>query len=189
MKKFLNFETLITPALIKILYPTLTVLFLIRYFWRMIAGLISFSIFGMTSSFTALVSFLTVPFILRVIFELALILFRLYEHTFKLAYPDQELTGIVNTMNELKKEAGNAQKNMQQQAQNYAYGQQNQYYDPNQAYNQGYAQAQPGFDQNQYNQNFNQPQQPANYQGQPQNFGGQPNQPTDNPANPTTPQQ
>ena len=104
MKKFLNFETLITPAIIKILYPVLVIVFAILYFWQMVAGLIAFAFGGLTTAFVALVSFLAVPFILRIVFELVLVLFRIYEYTFKLANPDKELSGVLTSTDELKKE-------------------------------------------------------------------------------------
>ena len=124
MKKFLNFETLITPAIIKILYPVLVILFAIRYFWQMIAGLLVFAFGGLSTSFTALASFIAMPFVLRIAFELVLILFRIYEYTFKLANPDKELTGVLNSTDELKKEvnAGRPQQPNFQQQPGYGYG-------------------------------------------------------------------
>ncbi len=190
MKKFLNFETLITPAIIKILYPVLVILFAIRYFWQMVAGVLAFAFGGLGTAFTALVSFVAMPFVLRIVFEVVLVLFRIYEHTFKLANPDKELTGVLNSTDELKKEmnAGRPQPqqpNYQQQP-GYGYGQNP--YPPQQP---GYPQPgpnQPGYpNQGQPNPYPNQgfaPQQQAP-QAQPQQ--PQPAAPN-TPANPNNPQ-
>ena len=189
MKKFLNFETLITPAIIKILYPVLVILFAIRYFWQMVAGVLVFAFGGLGTAFTALVSFVAMPFVLRIVFEVVLVLFRIYEHTFKLANPDKELTGVLNSTDELKKEmnAGRPQPqqpNYQQQP-GYGYGQNP--YPPQQPMpNQPGGYPNPG---NQPNPYPNQGYAPQQQQPQPQ-APQQPAAPTA-PANPNpnTPQQ
>ena len=192
MKKFLNFETLITPAIIKILYPVLVILFAIRYFWQMIAGILAFAFGGFGAAFTALVSFIAMPFVLRIVFELVLVLFRIYEYTFKLANPDKELTGVLNSTDELKKEM-NAnrpqpqQPNFQQQP-GYGYGQGQNPYPPQQP---GYPQ--PGPNQPGYpNQGQPNPYPNQGFAPQPQQAPqAQPQQPAapNAPANPNTPQQ
>ncbi len=190
MKKFLNFETLVTPAILKILYPVLVIAFAIKYFWQMIAGLFAIAFGGLGSSFVALVSFIAMPFVLRILFELALVIFRMYEYTFKLANPDQELTGIINSTDALKKEvAANVPQQPNYQYPGYNYGQapyQQQPqpgYDPNQYYQQGY-------NQNPYpSQGYapQQPQQPTQGYAQPE-APAAPTTPTA-PTNPNMPQQ
>ena len=206
MKKFLNFETLITPIALKVLYPVLVVLYLCKYFWEMVTLFFSFNVYAMGASFQAMIYFLIFPFALRIVFEFVLAVFRIYQHTFTLADPEGELPTIIQCMDQLKKPRAAVNPNFQQpqqQPQNFNYNPQNQPnpYPSNPQYNAGYSQPQQGFGQpqqpqqpHQPQQGFGQPQQAPNFQGQPQTFGSQPNQPTQTvqpnaPANPDTPQQ
>lgn len=183
MKKFLNFETLLAPVLLKILYPVLVVYHLYNHSSRIfsILGNLRYSDSVLSSLMDALILtlyMLVYPFVLRVVFELALAVFRLYENSYKLAN-DEKLPGVINCLTELKKEAKKtmATQNfgqpqgfgtMNNQPQNF--GQQ-----PQQPfYNQGMPQQNMGMPQN---PNFQQPQQPV-----------QPAQPTQ-PAQPNQPNQ
>lgn len=191
MKKFLNYETLITPMLLKVLYPTMVVIYLVKYFWKMVSAFFSFSLPGLGASFTALAYFLVMPFALRIVFEFFYVLFRMYEHTHKLANPDTELSGVIYSMDQLKSEANKAKQEARQQAQNFQYGQQPSYH-PNQPYNPAHSGQQPQYGQPQAGFNpqvqpgfGGQPQQAPNFQGQPQSFPAQPNPVT--PATPSAP--
>lgn len=181
MKKFLNFETLLAPVLLKILYPVLVVYHLYNHSTRIlnIFGNLRYSdsVFGSLMDALILTLYMLVyPFVLRIVFELALAIFRLYENSYKLAN-QKDLPGVINCVSELKKEA---KKTMATQN-----------FQPNQP--QGFA------PMNQQPQNFNQqPQQPFYPQGMPQqnmnvpqnpNFQGQPAQQSVQPNQPQQPNQ
>lgn len=168
MKKFLNFETLITPILLKVLYPILVIYYLINHsggILRLLANIRYNSILSTLSDISMLTIYmLAFPFILRVAFEVVLAIFRLYENSYKMANPDKELTGVINSFEELKKATG--------QNKPKANFNQQQYYNPNNQ-NQGFQQNQ-GFAPNQptmANQGQGFPQAPVQPQGQPAQQG------------------
>lgn len=180
MKNFFSFNKLFTPAILKTLYLVLVVLFAVQYLWQAFAALFTFRFIA---AFTATVYLVAFPFILRIGFELVLVLFRIYENTYKLAHPDENVSDVVYSTEEFKKEVGlNQAPRNYQQPYNNNYNQGGQYYDPNQYQNpnQGFGQPQ-GF--------YQQPQQPQQGQGfgqaYPNDMPNNPNMPN-NPAAPNT---
>lgn len=193
MKKFLNFETMITPILIKLLYPTLSILGLIGYFT--VSSQMSRT-FGYYSSglavgvyFFNFIGFLVYLLALRLVFEVIMIFFHIHQNTFKLANPGQEAPNAIDNFGELKKEL-NINPSPKPTQVNQGFGQQayNQQNYPNQGFQQqAYPQQnfqQQGFGQQApyYNPQVNQtPVQPI-----PSNQPVQPSQPLP-PAQPSQP--
>ncbi len=79
IKKLLNFDDFITPTIIKILYYIFAILIIIYGLYQMFTSINYFGWGGGWVFFTGLLTVILGPILIRVYFEILIILFKIYD--------------------------------------------------------------------------------------------------------------
>lgn len=84
ISKMLNFDTMITPTIIKIIYAITTVLGILLGLWMIFSGFNSYYGGGL-KVFIGLIVVAAAPFVTRISCESMIVIFKIHEHLNKMA--------------------------------------------------------------------------------------------------------